>query len=163
MTNDFTNMSISRLEDVYGEWLTENGFNDEWLTVEDLRHEHGSELTNAQREWLADFEVAWNTRQAFEDKVDALAKKFSTILREWLTEEEMSAVIERNRADGYPTNICHSHDFCDANMAMDEAFTKVMGREYDFGNENGTEDADLDLINAMWMQAKLADFKVEGK
>lgn len=51
-----------------------------------------------------------------------LAHAFARVLRSWLDAEEIATVIERNRAQPPGSGICHSHDFCDANMAMDEAF-----------------------------------------
>ena len=55
-----------------------------------------------------------------------LAREFSATLREWLRPDELAEVVERNRAetDSY---ICHSHDFCDPNMAMLEAMEAVVG------------------------------------
>lgn len=48
-----------------------------------------------------------------------IAEKFAAILREWLTPDEWAEMLERNK--GYSPEICASHDFCDANMAMLEA------------------------------------------
>jgi hypothetical protein len=64
-------------------------------------------------------------------------------------------------------SICHSHDFCDANMAMDEAFTKVLGRQYVFFNDEEPEtekqnEIDADLINAAWSMAKANKFYAES-
>jgi hypothetical protein len=63
-----------------------------------------------------------------------IAKKFSEVLRDWLTKEEMQNVVDRNRSQT-DESICHSHDFCDANMAMDEAFTAVVGRQCNLQNQ----------------------------
>ena len=49
-----------------------------------------------------------------------LAAEFSRILREWLGGVRMSEVNRRNQEETNPKG-CHSHDFCDANMAMHEA------------------------------------------
>lgn len=46
--------------------------------------------------------------------VDTLAREFSKGLHAYLTEEQMQAVVERNRAE-IAAGACHSHDFCDAN------------------------------------------------
>jgi hypothetical protein len=160
MQRDFDNIKDSdRLSDIYGEWLVANDF-DESLPVEHLRHAHGAELTNSQREWLDDFEAAWHRAVVFEDKVLKLSKAFSRVLRDWLTVEQMVAVVQRNRAQDNP-NVCHSHDFCDANMAMDEAFTKVVGRECEGEDpETGEEPEDFELWNAAWSLAKRNEFTV---
>ncbi|MCK1671087.1 hypothetical protein [Bradyrhizobium sp. 150] len=56
-----------------------------------------------------------------DQQVTAIAEAFAEVLRQWLTREEMEAVRSRNASQSNP-GICHSHDFCDANMAMDAAF-----------------------------------------
>ena len=49
-----------------------------------------------------------------------VAKTFGQTLAGYLTAEEMAKAIERNRSELDPM-VCHSHDCCDANMAMLEA------------------------------------------
>lgn len=73
----------------------------------------------------------------------ALAKEFSRVLRSWLTPEEMAKVIQLNATPQYH-GCCASHDFCDSNMAMDEAFTKIVGHECD---------ADVGLDAVTWSKA----------
>ena len=94
-------------------------------------------------------------------EVITLAKRFSEIVGEWLTAREMREVIERNGAydwtDG--NRPCHSHDFCDANMAMEQAFKDVTGRD-PMPSEAGMSDADLDLWNAAWLVASTSDFYI---
>lgn len=51
------------------------------------------------------------------------ARGFSYILREWLTPEEIVEANLRNKT--YGEGVCASHDFCDANMAMHEAWTNL--------------------------------------
>jgi hypothetical protein len=53
--------------------------------------------------------------------VRTLAQEFSASLRSLLTPEQMQSVILRNAAET-DSNICHSHDFCDANVVMHEVF-----------------------------------------
>lgn len=52
---------------------------------------------------------------------EAIAEKFVAILREWLTSDEWQEMRRRNANERHP-DVCHSHDFVDANMAMGEAF-----------------------------------------
>jgi hypothetical protein len=57
-----------------------------------------------------------------------LAKAFATVLGDWLTANqwaEMRAANVNHRDDG----VCASHNYCDSNMAMAEAFKSVTGRE----------------------------------
>ena len=60
-----------------------------------------------------------------EINTEILAREFSATLREWLRPDELAEVVDRNRAetDSY---ICHSHDFCDANMAMFQAMETTL-------------------------------------
>ena len=47
----------------------------------------------------------------------------------------MSEIVERNKNETDP-NICHSHDFCDANMFLHEVF---MAYGMDVADESGME------------------------
>jgi hypothetical protein len=60
-----------------------------------------------------------NTPNAYE-----LATAFSRILRDTLTDEQLSDVRARNAAETNPS-ICHSHDYCDANQVMIDALQSV--------------------------------------
>ena len=53
-----------------------------------------------------------------------IATEFSNIIRGWLSGEEVAEVIKRNRNEQWP-DTCHTHDFCDANEAMSDAFDAV--------------------------------------
>lgn len=88
------------------------------------------------------------TKQQLND----LAVGFSNVLKEWLTSEQMAEVVKRNDLPAY-ANACATHDFCDANMAMAEAFEKVLGREFEFGS-----DEDDALFNGAWHIAKTNKF-----
>lgn len=59
-----------------------------------------------------------------------LAQVFSRELKDELYAEEMAEVIARNRTETSP-NVCHSHDFCDANMTMQRALAKLLGIRVD--------------------------------
>lgn len=92
----------------------------------------------------------------------AIARKFSDILHEWLGVDTMKKVVEINAMPGNENN-CASHEFCDANEAVAEAFEKVLGREYCFYNdeEPHTEQQhanDTATLNAAWDIAKAAGF-----
>lgn len=83
-----------------------------------------------------------------------VAAAFSRVLRAWLTPEQMASVIAKNEAGSDRT--CASHDYCDANMAMHEAFMSALGREPD-----PAVSADVSLWNAAWSTAKRARFETE--
>jgi hypothetical protein len=56
---------------------------------------------------------------------EEIAAVFAGVLIGWLTEAEMAEVRRRNATPESAGNACASHDYCDANMAMDPAFTLV--------------------------------------
>lgn len=58
-----------------------------------------------------------------------LAVNFSSLLRKKLTPTQFATVRRRNHVQESET-ICHSHDFCDANMVMAKAFKQVTGKKY---------------------------------
>ena len=86
---------------------------------------------------------------------DAPASEFSEGLGAYLTEEQMRAVVERNRAET-ALGACSSHDFCDANMVLYEVFLQQ-------GMDPAAE-GDMDRYSALWDQAwnlaKKRDFRI---
>ncbi len=99
---------------------------------------------------------------------EAVAAQFCAVLREWLTPEQLAEAVRLNaeRNDGS----CATHDYCDANMAMDEAFARCGGpRATDTGRdlEEGEDrqlacmsDECLAVWEAAWSLAKQAGFKL---
>jgi hypothetical protein len=55
---------------------------------------------------------------------EQLATEFVDELRDQLTPAEFAEVRKRNAAETNPL-ICHSHDFCDANMVMLDAIERL--------------------------------------
>ncbi len=67
----------------------------------------------------------------------------------------LQEVIRRNALPAY-RGCCASHDFCDANMPMMDAFEGATGRP--LLGEDGMADGDCDLLNAGWDMAKANAF-----
>jgi hypothetical protein len=63
-----------------------------------------------------------------------LAEAFVAVLREWLTPEQFDEVCRRNAVQT-DRLVCHSHDFCDANMAMYAAFQSLLRLHAPRGHE----------------------------
>jgi hypothetical protein len=96
---------------------------------------------------------------------ERIADAFANILSDWLTADQWAEMQARNV--DYSDGVCASHDFCDANMAMAEAFETVTGREPAFGFDTLADgspvdpaaaiqaDVDCDAWNAAWVIAKL--------
>lgn len=89
----------------------------------------------------------WSELLAF-----VLGDGFAAVLRQWLDADEIAMVRSRNATPEYSEGgSCASHDFCDANMAMDAAFKKVLGRNSDIEDlPDGSESPDIALWNAAW-------------
>ena len=75
--------------------------------------------------------------------VNFLAGQFVDVIHEWTTPEEFEQIKQRNRTND--ASVCATHDFMDANEAMDEAFRRALGRSYDMES-----DADTALWNEAW-------------
>ena len=80
--------------------------------------------------------------------INNLAVKFSEVLHDWLTEDEMKEVTN----DELITDV---DDFCDANMAMDAAWNQMFILEMDLSS-----DADIDLWNSAWSLAVSKKFNI---
>lgn len=61
--------------------------------------------------------------------VETLAAEFARIVGQWLTPAEFKQMREDNQTLG--AGLCASHDYCDANMAMDEALRNLLGADFD--------------------------------
>lgn len=88
-------------------------------------------------------------------KIDALAVEFCDAMRKALTPEQMRQVVERNDTETDP-GVCHSHDFCDANIVLHEVFMR-------HGIDSTKEDAPsawVDLWNRTWDLAKARGFRM---
>ena len=78
---------------------------------------------------------------------EAVADRFAEILRGWLTANQWKEMQRRNAAET-KQDICHSHDFCDANVAMDQAL-----RDLGVVIADALTDEQTQLWNAAWNNA----------
>lgn len=135
-------------------WFMQSDPDVDYRTGEQERHSYHVEgLTS--REWRALF-VALGLRRPWppalsDNLIRNVATRFVEVLEEWLSPEEMAEVRERN-ADEDDKLVCHSHDFCDANMAMLEAIEEVCN--VTAADVCGQIDADTALWSAAWDLAK---------
>lgn len=90
----------------------------------------------------------------------ALAIRFSAVLREYLGPDTMTEVITRNATPTYAGDCCASHDFCDANMAMLEAFAELANIEESEVDLNDEEQARA--MSQAWAIAKSEAFFVSS-
>lgn len=82
-------------------------------------------------------------------KHEVIGNRFALILNSWLTPEQLEAVKSENAKDTTTLN-CASHNFCDANMAMVEAFEFF---QEELPDDDGDQ-AQFDLWNKAWDYAK---------
>lgn len=115
--------------------------------LREVTAQHGADHADAV--YLADFIARQD--KAIAILTPELGDAFAKVLQGWLTTVEWKEMRARNVAN-IGGLCCASHDFCDANMAMDEAFTKLMGR--DLIRDDGMSAPDLELVNAAWTYAK---------
>ena len=98
----------------------------------------------------------------------AIAREFCAVLNEWLGPDKMKQVVMRNMAEfvNGDMNVCHSHDFCDANEAMDEAFKRATGFSATDTGGDGVgvmTDSACSAFNRAWSLAKAAEFNMAAK
>lgn len=85
--------------------------------------------------------------------IGRVAKRFSKEIRDFVSEEQMKLIIERNREEKSPS-ICHSHDFCDANEIMIRAMKKVTG------NNDPCSEQFIKIAGPAWELAFQKEFSV---
>lgn len=81
---------------------------------------------------------------------ERLALAFVEMLREYLTADEWRTMRERNATPDYAGDVCASHDFMDANMAMLDAWNVATG----LSAIDANDEAQTALWNAAWAIAK---------
>ena len=85
-----------------------------------------------------------------------LARAFSRDMSACLSPLHLSEVVRRNALQANPS-ICHSHDFCDANMVMNQTLQEFGVVDFDVADEAG-QLAMCRLWNEAWGMAKQAGF-----
>ena len=77
-----------------------------------------------------------------------LGYRFAVNIRDWVTDVDWTAMRAKARqlaADGV-TNVCPSHDYCDANEALLDAFTSIYGQLPD--DRRITDEAHVEMDKA---------------
>lgn len=80
--------------------------------------------------------------------VARVGDRFAALLKEGLGEAKYELVRQRNAVEKYP-GVCHSHDFCDANMTMQAAIIAVLELPADWCIDGGDE-AQTAFWNEAW-------------
>lgn len=88
---------------------------------------------------------------AVEISTTTLAHEFSCLLKELLGDDKMQHIVFENRRRN--NNTCATHDYCDANIVMSEAFARIYGRCC-----QPLSDADMAVFSTAWDEAKHSNF-----
>jgi len=83
-----------------------------------------------------------------------LAKAFCAALAQVLSSQQLSAIRQRN-SDEADLSICHTHDFCDANQVMLDAYARF-GAELDIADSHC-----MAAVDEAWWKARRAGFVAE--
>ncbi len=85
---------------------------------------------------------------------EKLAREFARLLKIEVGEDDFNTIAkqtEKYKTAGVDT--CVSHDFCDSNMLMNDAFNNLYGEDI-----NPINALDLQLVNEAWELAKEQNF-----
>jgi phosphopantetheinyl transferase (holo-ACP synthase) len=99
------------------------------------------------------------------DRTEKLSNEFSRIINEWLTADEIKAI---NKANAEDKEHCATHQYCDPNEAMLQAFETVIGREFVFfdaeiPNTESQQVKDDLLITIAWNLSRKNNFAKPGQ
>lgn len=83
-----------------------------------------------------------------------IALRFAAYLWNGLAHGQMREIKRRNATPDYGGDICASHDFCDANEPMADAFESVVGHPVALGDTDPQQQADFTLWGEAWAIAK---------
>jgi hypothetical protein len=99
---------------------------------------------------------------SFWPSAEVLAERFVTHMRESLTRAQLAEVDARNAVESDP-GICHSHDFCDANVVMLAAWEDVgLKFDDDLAGEGDLNPKGAALWNEAWDLARARGFGKGG-
>jgi hypothetical protein len=87
----------------------------------------------------------------------ALARAFADEVKESFSHAEFNRMLDMNKSSHADEGICATHDFCDANMLMLNAFKKTFLREPAILTD-ADDEVDARLWGDAWAIAKAADF-----
>lgn len=97
-----------------------------------------------------DCDDLWPLFRGSDELAHAIAANFASQMRAFLGPTQVQAVADLNAVEEN-TNICHSHDFCDANELMAAAFRAECGRDIELPSSARAKQAEADC--ALWNHA----------
>ncbi len=97
------------------------------------------------------------TQYARSEYPNWIAAEFTARLLAYLGRRKFKSMVKRNAryAAAGDHSVCASHEFCDANVFMIEAYEAVTGKRMRFsGGEDREQVDETNLVNAAWSRAK---------
>jgi hypothetical protein len=92
------------------------------------------------------------------DDAPKIARQFAANLLEEIGAAKVRLAAHLNSKQSHP-DVCHSHDFCDANMTMDDAFETLGFATFADSEDSETLTEQICTVwNAAWSIAKSAEF-----
>jgi hypothetical protein len=91
---------------------------------------------------------------------DALAAAFCRELSKAITAEQLAEVVARNAGES-SESVCHSHDFCDANEVMLDAWLSL-DPDADVSDITGGDEQHK-IWGEAWAIAKAGNFQCSGR
>lgn len=88
--------------------------------------------------------------------IQSISAAFSRVINQWLSDKAIDKINAKNATEKYQKEgLCASHEYCDPNEAMYEAFEEAMDRQPDIVNS----ETDKALWDAAWQLSKDNNFK----
>ncbi len=116
---------------------------------------------NDQFKWLADyhddaFHIAFE--MFYELLVRKVSEHFNELIKKELGTSRFKKMIQDNRGPDYQNGSCATHNYCDANLVMESAFTKEFNREPIILWGEGDLDLETNLWNRAWEYSLHTEF-----
>jgi hypothetical protein len=123
----------------------------------------GATAQASRHAWLSEIEALLDVCRRLDKQAHhaqpamRLALGFAQALSTTLSTSALTEAVHKNRTPAY-AQACASHDYCDANMVMEQAFITVFERPFLYEGEPFDEDT---LVwNSAWNIARRAEFSV---
>ena len=99
------------------------------------------------------------TMQHTTETMHQLARAFSLLLMREIGVDNLTEVNRLNNTKAYQHGACATHNYCDANQVMIDAFVAIFGREPAYADEPGNEQ-DTNITISAWDEARKNKFYV---
>lgn len=117
-------------------------------------YSYAIEIENSEKDSeFIDFKTRKQLLDFLASDVFKLAREFSAQLLADIGAENLKKVLQANDKEKDKT-VCASGEYCDSNITMLEAFSKLFSREVELDGETKQGEKDMELWNKAWDTAK---------